>query len=159
MNSDSNGQFGDTTGFKSNTVVGSVIWDITKKFTFNAWGSYTFIDGFNGSVAGLSTTNTSWLAALSGKDLFTEGDLAAISFGQPLFTSSASGTLPTGFTSASDFLAATSPNTPYQLETFYRIPVSKNISITPGVFFVFNQGSNSLNGTATVGVVRTTFSF
>ena len=159
LNSDSNGQFGDTTGFKSNTVVGSVIWDITKKFTFNAWGSYTFIDGFNGSVAGLSTTNTSWLAALSGKDLFTEGDLAAISFGQPLFTSSASGTLPTGFTSASDFLAATSPNTPYQLETFYRIPVSKNISITPGVFFVFNQGSNSLNGTATVGVVRTTFSF
>ncbi len=139
--------------FKSNTVVGSVIWDITKKFTFNAWGSWTFIDGTNGVGATTSTTNTSWLASISGKDLFAEGDLAAISFGQPLFTTSASGSIPAGF------LGLTSPNTPYQLETFYRIPVSKNISITPGVFFVFNQGSNSANGTATVAVIRTTFSF
>ncbi|MFO0210468.1 MAG: carbohydrate porin, partial [Pseudanabaena sp.] len=57
------------------------------------------------------------------------------------------------------FIGLTSPSTPYQLEAFYRIPVSKNITITPGVFFVFNQGSNALNGTATVGVARTTFSF
>ncbi|MCA6622312.1 MAG: carbohydrate porin, partial [Pseudanabaena sp. M165S2SP1A06QC] len=48
---------------------------------------------------------------------------------------------------------------PYQLEALYRFRVSKNISITPGVFFVFNQGSNTANGTATVGVIRTTFSF
>jgi len=157
LNADNNTTTGSTTGFKSNTVVGSVIWDITKKFTFNAWGSWTFIDGIStgpGSTSLASTTNTSWLASLSGKDLFTEGDLAAISFGQPLFTTAASGaTLPAGF------LGLTSPNTPYQLETFYRIPVSKNISITPGVFFVFNQGSDSRNGTATVGVIRTTFSF
>jgi len=52
-----------------------------------------------------------------------------------------------------------SPSTPYQLEALYRFRVSKNISITPGVFFVFNQGSNTANGTATVGVIRTTFSF
>lgn len=146
------------TGFKSNTVVGSVIWDITNQFTFNAWGSWTFIDGIAGSTGATaaSTTNTSWLASLSGKDLFREGDLAAISFGQPLFTTSASSgavALPAGF------IGLTSPNTPYQLEAFYRIPVSKNITITPGVFFVFNQGSNALNGTATVGVARTTFSF
>lgn len=146
------------TGFKSNTVVGSVIWDITKQFTFNAWGSWTFIDGIVGSTGATaaSTTNTSWLASLSGKDLFREGDLAAISFGQPLFTTSASSgavALPVGF------IGLTSPSTPYQLEAFYRIPVSKNITITPGVFFVFNQGSNALNGTATVGVARTTFSF
>ena len=145
-------------GFKSNTIVGSVIWDITKKFTFNAWGSWTFIDGIAGGTGATatSTTNTSWLASLSGKDLFTEGDLAALSFGQPLFTTSASsGTVPL----PAGFVGLTSPNTPYQLEAFYRIPVSKNISITPGVFFVFNQGSDSRNGTATVGVIRTTFSF
>ncbi|BBC23328.1 iron uptake porin [Pseudanabaena sp. ABRG5-3] len=146
------------TGFKSNTVVGSVIWDITKQFTFNAWGSWTFIDGIVGSTGAtaVSTTNTSWLASLSGKDLFSEGDLAAISFGQPLFTTSASSgaiALPAGF------VGLTSPNTPYQLEAFYRIPVSKNITITPGVFFVFNQGSDARNGTATVGVIRTTFTF
>ncbi len=128
-------------GIKSDTVVGSLIWDITKKFTFNTWGSWTFANFTAGSA-----TLTSWNAALSGKDLFSEGDLAAITFGQPLFTSSVSG-------------IAASPSTPYQLEALYRFRVSKNISITPGVFFVFNQGSNTANGTATVGVIRTTFSF
>lgn len=128
-------------GVKSDTVVGSLIWDITKKFTFNTWGSWTFANNSAGSA-----TLTSWVAALSGKDLFTEGDLAAILFGQPLFTSSTS-----GITASTD--------TPYHLEAFYRFRVSKNISITPGVFFVFNQNSASTNGTATVGVIRTTFSF
>jgi carbohydrate-selective porin OprB len=89
------------------------------------------------------------MAALSAKDLFTEGDLAAVLFGQPLYKTSVS-----------------APNTtirqtdiPYHLEAFYRFRVSRNITITPGVFFVFNQNSASANGTATVGVIRTTFSF
>ncbi|MBD2186743.1 iron uptake porin [Pseudanabaena mucicola] len=140
--------------FNSNTVVGSLIWDITKQYTFNVWGSWSFIDGRNTALnTAVSTTNTSWLASVSGEDLFKEGDLAAISFGQPLFTTSASGAIP------ANFISLTSPNTPYQLETFYRFPVTKNISITPGVFFVFNQGSDARNGTATVGVIRTTLSF
>ena len=133
-------------GIKSNIVVGSLVWDITKKFTFNTWGSYVFADTTGATTA--STTFTSWLASLSVKDVFSEGDLAAVSFGQPLYRNSVSGTSITG-----------SANTPYQLEALYRFRVSKNISITPGVFFVFNQGSDSANGTATVGVIRTTFSF
>jgi len=156
----SSGLNGDTisgltgvSGTKSNTIVGSLIWDITKKFTFNTWGSYTFADL---ATTGTSTsaTLTSWMAALSGKDLFSEGDLAAIMFGQPLYVSSAT-VGGVGVSSAS----LGSPNTPYHLEALYRFRVSKNISITPGVFFVFNQGSASANGTATVGVIRTTFSF
>jgi Carbohydrate-selective porin, OprB family/S-layer homology domain len=131
-------------GIRSDTVVGSMIWDITKKFTFNTWGSYTFANA-TGVTAG--TTFTSWLASLSAKDLFTEGDLAALSFGQPLLRTGVSGT------------AQGSASTPYHLEALYRFRVSKNISITPGVYFVFNQGSASANGTATVGVIRTTFSF
>jgi hypothetical protein len=129
-------------GIKSDTVVGSLIWDITKKFTFNTWGSWTFANFTGGSA-----TITSWNAAISGKDLFTEGDLAAIAFGQPLYATNTS-----GYTS-------TANATPYQLEALYRFRVSKNISITPGVFFVFNPNNNSNNGTATVGVIRTTFSF
>ena len=134
------------TGIKSNIVAGSLIWDITKKFTFNTWGSYVFAD--NVGTASTSATLTSWMAALSAKDLFSEGDLAAVMFGQPLFISSSSPAIPAG-----------TQNTPYHLEALYRFRVSKNISITPGVFFVFNQGNNSVNGTATVGVIRTTFSF
>ena len=147
LNSESiNGTTGTVSGIKSNTVVGNLIWDITNKFTFTTWGSFIFADAFSPTSV-FPATFTSWNATLSGKDLFSEGDLAALSFGQPLFTSSVSGT------------ATASANTPYQLEALYRFRVSKNISITPGVFFVFNQGSDSVNGTATVGVVRTTFSF
>ena len=144
-------------GTKSNIIVGSLIFDITKKLTLNAWGSYVFTEsGFTGGNA--SGTFTSWMAALSGKDLFTEGDLAAIMFGQPLFATRLDAT-PTGGVSTDVRAAAGITNTPYHLEALYRFRVSKNISITPGVFFVFNQGSNSANGTATVGVIRTTFSF
>jgi hypothetical protein len=138
---------GAVTGIKSNTVVGSLVWDITKKFTFNTWGSYIFADAV-GTATG-STTFTSWMAALSAKDLFGEGDMAAVIFGQPLYKNSVS----TGNT------VGTQNTTPYHLEALYRFRVSKNISITPGVFFVFSPNSVSGNGTATVGVIRTTFSF
>ena len=153
LNADSIGGFpidtttgtGGISGINSDTVVGSLIWDITKKFTFNTWGSYTFANSTGATTAG--TTFTSWLAAISAKDLFTEGDLAALSFGQPLLRTGVSGA------------AQGSSNTPYHLEALYRFRVSKNISITPGVYFVFDQNSASANGTATVGVIRTTFSF
>jgi len=146
LNVDSIGIGAGVTGIKTNTVVGSLIFDITKKLTLSGWYSASFA-----TATGIdaSTTFTSWLAAISGKDLFTEGDLAAISFGQPLLRTNVAGVIAT----------QGSTTTPYQLEAFYRFRVSKNISITPGVFFVFNQGSNSANGTATVGVLRTTFSF
>jgi hypothetical protein len=134
------------TGVRANTVVGSLIWDITNKVTFNTWGSYIFADAV--SSAG-STTFTSWSTALSFKDIFGEGDLAAIIFGQPLYKTSTGGVAS----------KVESPNTPYHLEALYRFRISKNISITPGVYFVFNSNSNSVNGTATVGVIRTTFTF
>jgi len=91
------------TGTRANTVVGSLVWDITKKLTFNTWGSYIFADAV-GSTG--STTFTSWSTALSFKDIFSEGDLAAIIFGQPLYKNSVSGTA----------TKADSPDTPYHLE-------------------------------------------
>jgi hypothetical protein len=140
------------TGYKSNTVTGSLVWDITKKFTFNTWGSYTFVDGTFSNANSANATFTSWMAALSGKDLFTEGDLAAILFGQPLSFDKLT-------VNGTDSLSAVANSKTYQLEALYRFRVSKNITITPGVFFVFNPANQSSNGTATVGVIRTTFSF
>jgi Carbohydrate-selective porin, OprB family/S-layer homology domain len=134
------------TGTRANTVVGSLVWDITNKVTFNTWGSYIFADAVNSAG---STTFTSWSTAFSFKDIFSEGDLAAIIFGQQLYKNSVSGTA----------TKVDSPDTPYHLEALYRFRISKNISITPGVYFVFNANSNSANGTATVGVIRTTFTF
>ncbi|ELS34309.1 iron uptake porin [Pseudanabaena biceps] len=140
---------GTITGTRANTVVGSLVWDITNKITFNTWGSYVFADAV-GSAG--STTFTSWATALSFKDVFNEGDLAAIIFGQPLYKNSVSGTATKGVIAANDA-------TPYHLEALYRFRVTKNISITPAVYFVFNPNSDKTNGTATVGIIRTTFTF
>ena len=97
-----------------------------------------------------NATFTSWMVGGSFKNAFAPGNLLGILFGQPLNRSSLSGT---------QAGANNATATPYQLETFYNIRVSDNISITPGVFFVFNPEGIAGAPTATVGAVRTTFRF
>ena len=95
-------------------------------------------------------TFTSWMVGGSFKNAFAPGNLLGVLFGQPLNRSSLSGTQ-AGVNSATA--------TPYQLETFYNIRVNDNVSITPGVFFVFNPEGIAGAPTATVGAVRTTLRF
>ncbi|CAN1212493.1 SLH domain-containing protein [Tumidithrix helvetica PCC 7403] len=148
LNLDSISVTGGYTGpIRGNTVAGNLVWRLSKNIAFNTWGALVFADAVNTTA---STTFTSWLAAFSFKDIFSSGDAAAIAFGQPLFRNSVGGGANQG---------AGNITTPYHLEAYYNFYVSKNISITPGVFFVFNPNSDSNNGTATVGVVRTTFRF
>jgi hypothetical protein len=146
LNNDSIGGIGAGIPIRANTVAGNFVWRLSKNIAFNTWGALVFADTVNGASA--STTFTSWLAAFSFKELFSGSDSAGIIFGQPLYRSSVGG--------AASNAGLT---TPYHLEGYYNFRVSKNISITPGVFFVFNPNSLGSNGTATVGVVRTTFSF
>jgi len=91
---------------------------------------------------------------LTFNDLFSEGSAASILFGQPIKRSSVGGLASFGTSNGRAI-----DSTPYHLELFYRYRVSKNISITPGIFWVFNPEGASANPTATVGVIRTTFTF
>ncbi|BBC23890.1 carbohydrate-selective porin [Pseudanabaena sp. ABRG5-3] len=137
---------GYTSSIRANSLAGNLAWKITPKFTFHTWGTVIFADAVNASA---STTFTSWITGLTLNDLFSEGSAGSILFGQPINRTSVSGAATLG----------TVNSTPYHLEIFYRYRVSKNISITPGVFWVFNPEGVSTNPTATVGVIRTTFSF
>lgn len=49
--------------------------------------------------------------------------------------------------------------TSYMAETGFRIPVTKNIFVTPGLYVIFNPESSGDNDTQFVGVLRTTFKF
>jgi len=49
--------------------------------------------------------------------------------------------------------------TSWIVEGNYNYPVTDNISITPGVYAVFNPNQNSSNDTAVVGVIRSVFKF
>jgi hypothetical protein len=122
---------------KSNLLSGNLVWRINPSITFSTSGTVIFLDTV---TAGASQTFTSWIAGFNFPNLFTEGSNGAVLFGQPLKRNDASAT-------------------PYHLELFYRYQLSKNISITPGVYWIFNPEGISSNQTATVGLLRTTFSF
>jgi hypothetical protein len=138
-------------GLSANTVAGNLVWRFAPNVSFFTWGSFTFADSNIGSRSG---TFTSWLAGFSFDNLINRGDRAAIFFGQPLYASSISANVTSvNGVGGSDLTA------PYHLEAFYNFRVTPNLSITPGVFFVFNPNSDSRLGTATVGVIRSTFTF
>lgn len=136
---------------RANSIAGNLAWKITPKISFHTWGTVIFADAVNTSA---STTFTSWIAGLTFNDLFSEGSAASILFGQPIKRSSVSGLASLGTSNGRAI-----DSTPYHLELFYRYRLSKNISITPGIFWVFNPEGASGNPTATVGVIRTTFTF
>ena len=136
-----------TDPIKLNSVGATLTWRLAPKVAFNVSGAWIFAN-----LAGVnaSTTFTSWMTGFHFSDVFKEGNTAGLIFGQPLARNSTGGlaTIPTGSTA-----------TPYHLEGYFNFKVSKNISITPGVFFVFNPEGINNAPTATVGVVRTTFTF
>ncbi len=125
-------------------------WNILPNLAFTGYGSYFFVNSASGSKA--SSEFLSWMAGISVKDLLKEGNTAGLIFGQPLNRVDAGGTA-----------QLTEPDVdrgiPYHLEAFYNYKVSDNLSLTPGVFVLFNPEGNKNNDTTTVGVLRTTFAF
>ncbi len=142
---------------RSNLISGNIVWKIVPAITFSTSGTIVFADSVNNNA---STTFTSWIAGLSFNNLFSEGSMGGIIFGQPLKRDSVGGTATFGNSPNTPIGITRAINaTPYHLELFYRYQLSKNISITPGVYWIFNPEGSSANPTATVGLIRTTFSF
>jgi len=130
-----------------NTVGLTANWGFAPKVDLTATGSLIFASLNNVNA---NATFTSWMVGLNFKDLLAEGNRLGLLFGQPLNRSSLGG---------SQAGVGNNTTTPYQLETFFNFRLSKNISVTPGVFFVFNPEGLGGRPTTTVGVIRTTFTF
>ena len=128
----------------------SLNWNILPNIAFTGYGSYFFVDSVSGADA--SSEFLSWMTGVQVKDLLKEGSTAGLIFGQPLNRVDAGGAA-----------VLTEPDVdrgiPYHLEFFYNYKVNDNISLTPGVFVLFNPEGNKNNDTTTVGVLRTTFGF
>ena len=125
-------------------------WNILPNLAFTGYGAYFFVDSVSGPEA--SSEFLSWMTGLYARDLLKEGNTAGLIFGQPLNRVDAGGAA-----------VLTEPDVdrgiPYHLEVFYNYQVNDNISLTPGVFVLFNPEGNKNNDTTTVGVLRTTFAF
>ena len=125
-------------------------WAATPKIAL--FGRYSFgsIDGrVRGSFDGFANTSftsttlnpATWMVGAVFPDLFIQGAKGAIAVGQPFIESNVGNSTQTN------------------MEAFYRILISENISITPDLQLIFNVNNNSANSMITVGTIRTVFNF
>jgi hypothetical protein len=114
------------------------------KIALSGWGGYTSASPEVGPQE--SADIWYWAATLAVRDFGKPGNTLGLVFGQP-----------PKITGGTNFAAETA--TPYQLEGLYKVKVSDNIQITPGVIVILNPENNTNNDTEYVGTVRTTFTF
>lgn len=139
-------------------------WRIAPKLTIGGWYGRSW--AYNKRSAEEAQI-ANWAAFLGLPDLGGRGNLGGILFGMAPrvvdndFRARFTGTNPGGFQGQPNPTQRRrlDGNPPFHLEAFYRYRVNDNISITPGVFVIFNAEGNRRNDTQFVGVVRTTFTF
>ncbi|QMS91034.1 iron uptake porin [Nostoc edaphicum CCNP1411] len=123
----------------------------SSKLTVGGWAGFSNVEARTGAAAGQSADVFYWAATLGLKDFGREGSLLGFIFGQsPRVTSSE---FAPGGVEQEDL------DTSYHAEALYRLKVSDNISVTPGLLVIFNPDHNDANDTVYVGTLRTTFSF
>ncbi|NJO21160.1 MAG: iron uptake porin [Spirulinaceae cyanobacterium RM2_2_10] len=155
---------------KTNALGFGFEWRPLDKLSWGGWMGYTSSD----YLVGTGTVETfNWMTYLNFPDLGGEGNLGGIYFGQPpristsnlpsadLLAGRQARNVPSFFSQADLLVAAPGgqPSETYHAEVFYRIKVTDNISVTPGIIAIFNPLQNSANDTIVIGAIRTTFTF
>jgi hypothetical protein len=147
--------------FSTNAFGSTIAYNFTNRFNMGGWlgvsNSTIKNDGVSGSV---DTFN--WMVFSNFLDMFREGDLLGLYIGQPPKITSSNLSTPINFPSlykGTFGVAGGQPDSTTHFELFYRYPISKNISITPGLILVYKPGQTASSDTVTIGSLRTTFSF
>lgn len=132
-------------GIQLNTFGATVAYRVSPKITLAGSATYVASDLVDVDA---STNFLSWLVGVQVNDVVKKGSSIGLIFGSPLHRVGTGG-------------RAVDPETatPYQLEGFLNWRITDNISITPGVFVIFNPEGFSENRTVYAPVIRTTFTF
>ncbi|WYL97475.1 MAG: iron uptake porin [Gloeotrichia echinulata IR180] len=117
------------------------------KLTIGGWAGYTTAQSVDktGANKGRDADIWYWAASVGLKDFGREGNVLGLVFGQPPKVTGGS--------------IGKESNTSYHLEGLYKVKLSDNILVTPGVLVIFNPENNDKNNTVYVGTLRTTFTF
>ncbi len=119
-------------------------FQFSPQLALSGWGGYTTADDLTTGTR--SADAWYWAASLGLRDLGSKGNVLGVIFGQPPKITGGDG-------------IASESSTSYHLEGLYKLKVSDNILVTPGVLVIFNPEHNDNNDTIYVGTLRTTFSF
>jgi len=166
--------------FITDAIGATINWRISPAVTLGAWGGYTNSNAVNNGNrekifnilndnSGTVETNN-WMVYLNFPDLFKQGNLGGIYIGQPpkitssnLISSDLFNTanIPSALGLPNKTFGAIGgqPDTTTHLELFYVHRLTDNISITPGLIFVFHPIQTAGSDTITIGTIRTTFRF
>lgn len=144
--------FGTKVSTVSNSYGLELSWTISDRLILGGWGGLSKVSSLNTLNQQLDrgTQNIwNWAATLAIPDLGKEGNLGGIVLGsEPTVTSSTSNSL------------AADQDRSLHLEAFYQYQVNNNIAITPGVIWITEPDSNTVDlEDLVIGTVRTTFSF
>ncbi len=126
------------------------------KITLGGSAGYTTASTLKASSSA-STETRYWATTLGIKDFLKEGNTLGLIFGQSPKISEAT----VSGKSVLSTLKTTGreSSNSYHAEGLYKIKLSDNILVTPGVLVIFNPENNDKNSTEYVGTLRTTFTF
>ncbi|WP_353928916.1 iron uptake porin [Okeanomitos corallinicola TIOX110] len=116
----------------------------SSRIAVGGWAGYT---NAQSEVSDSDADLFYWAATLAVRDLGREGNTLGLIFGQPPKVTGANGT------------ATEDSDTSYHLEGLYKMRLTDNIMITPGLLVIFNPEHDNSNDTIYVGTLRTTFKF
>ncbi|MFM7558715.1 iron uptake porin [Cylindrospermopsis raciborskii] len=125
----------------------------TPKISLGGWAGYTTASTLTGAPT--SRDYWYWTGNLAFKDFLIEGNTLGFVFGQPPKFTGGKTRNAAGVTSNING----ETNTSFHLEGLYKIKVSDNVLITPGVLVILDPEHNKNNPNILVGTIRTTFSF
>lgn len=116
------------------------------KLTLSGWAGLTDAENqFSG--ADESATVFNYAVSLALQDFGREGSQLGLIFGQPPKVTE------------NDIAAREDSDTSYHIEALYRLQLTDNVAITPGLLVILNPEHNDANDTIYVGTLRTTFTF
>ncbi|PIG93083.1 iron uptake porin [Gloeocapsopsis sp. IPPAS B-1203] len=138
-----NAPFGEDVATEANHYGAQASLQLGQSLNLSGWVGYSTADSLVGPAADADMFY--WAATLALQDFGREGNQLGIIFGQP--------------PKVTDSALVEDPDTSYHLEGVYRLQLTENVAITPGVLVIFNPEHNNANDTIYVGTLRTTFSF
>jgi Carbohydrate-selective porin, OprB family len=125
-------------------------YKLSPSFILSGWAGFT--EATRETTAGGNASSSNYAVSLAFPDFGQKGNALAFVLGIPPKLNTRGGT---GIASA----VSVNPDTSYHLEALYKIKLSDNLNITPGLLLITNPEHNSANPTEYVGTVRTTFKF
>jgi hypothetical protein len=153
-----NSPFG-TVGTTANHYSALASYKVNPGFVVSGWAG--LIDATRENPAGATTAVTgsasvsNYALSLAFPDFGNKGNNLAFIVGVPPKLNSRS--VRTG--TAAAVTTTGNPDTSYHIEALYKIKLSDNLAITPGLLLITSPEHNSANPTEYVGTIRTTFKF